>query len=205
MTEDQWLSSQDPRKMLVFLRQRGEVSNRKLQLLAAACCRMLWSHLNTASRRAVETAELLPDEGVSDDVLVNVVRAANEASGNICDEMAYRAASNDGWYAAAIAGCGPEAARQPQVVRDIFGNPFHPVDLDPLVLKYKDGLVVRLAQDAYDNRRLPEGHVDPARIAAVADALEQAGCDNHEILSHLRQQESHYRGCWCIDLLLGKS
>jgi hypothetical protein len=39
----------------------------------------------------------------------------------------------------------------------------------------------------------------------LADALEEAGCTNSDILDHCRQSGEHVRGCWVIDALLGKS
>jgi hypothetical protein len=65
--------------------------------------------------------------------------------------------------------------------------------------------VVALAQAAYDNRTLPAGTLDPVRFAVLADALEDAGCDNADILNHLRGPGPHVRGCWVLDLPLGKS
>jgi hypothetical protein len=62
--------------------------------------------------------------------------------------------------------------------------------------------VLALAQTAYDDRLLPAGTRDPDRLAILADALEDAGCDNAEILSHLRGSGPHVRGCWVVDLLL---
>jgi hypothetical protein len=61
-----------------------------------------------------------------------------------------------------------------------------------------------MAQTAYDERILPAGTLDPDRLAVLADALEDAGCDNADILSHLRGPGPHVRGCWVVDLLLGK-
>ena len=46
--------------------------------------------------------------------------------------------------------------------------------------------------------------LDPDRLAVLADALEEAGCDNADLLSHLRGPGPHVRGCWALDLLLGK-
>jgi hypothetical protein len=60
---------------------------------------------------------------------------------------------------------------------------------------------VQLAQVAYDERNLPSWELDPARLA---DALEEAGCADADILSHLRGPGPHVRGCWAVDLLLGK-
>jgi len=91
------------------------------------------------------------------------------------------------------------------LLRDIFGNPFHPVTISPTVLAWKDELVVRLAQAAYEERHLPAGTLDNGRLAALADALEEAGCTDADILGHLRGPGPHVRGCWPVDLCLGKT
>ena len=63
----------------------------------------------------------------------------------------------------------------------------------------------RLAEDAYEQRTIPAGTLDNARLAVLADALEEAGCQDQDILGHLRLQGAmHVRGCFVIDLLLGK-
>jgi hypothetical protein len=85
---------------------------------------------------------------------------------------------------------------------DIFGNPFRPVNVSSSWLTPD---VLTLAQAAYDDRTLPAGTLEPTRLALLADALEEAGCDNAEILGHLRGEGPHVRGCWVVDLLLGKS
>ena len=64
--------------------------------------------------------------------------------------------------------------------------------------------MVSLAPAAYDDRTLPAGTLDPDRLAVLADALEEAGCDNDDLLSHVRGPGPHVRGCWVVDLLLGK-
>ena len=46
--------------------------------------------------------------------------------------------------------------------------------------------------------------LDNARLAILADALEEAGCDDEQILSHCRLCRDHVRGCWLLDLILGK-
>jgi hypothetical protein len=51
---------------------------------------------------------------------------------------------------------------------------------------------------------MPSGHLDPARLAVLADALEDAGCADADLLGHLRGPGPHIRGCWAVDLLLGK-
>ena len=94
-----------------------------------------------------------------------------------------------------------EWGHQMTLVRCLFGNPFLPVPLDPAS---RTPAVVSLAQAAYDERILPAGTLDPARLAVLADALEDAGCSDADLLSHLRGSGPHVRGCWVVDLLLGK-
>jgi hypothetical protein len=77
--------------------------------------------------------------------------------------------------------------------------------LPPAVLAWHDGVVVRLAQAAYEERHLPEGTLDNTRLRILADALEEAGCTDADILGHLRGPGPHVRGCWPVDLCLGKS
>jgi hypothetical protein len=90
-------------------------------------------------------------------------------------------------------------------VRDIFGNPFRPLPpVPPSLLEWNGGLVRSLAQAVYDDRHLPSGHLDAGRLAVLADALEDAGCADADVLAHLRGGGPHVRGCWVIDLLLGK-
>jgi hypothetical protein len=78
------------------------------------------------------------------------------------------------------------------------------VVVSPAWLTWHAGLVVRLAQAAYEERHLPAGTLDKDRLAVLADALEEAGCEDGQILGHLRSGGDHYRGCWAVDLLLGE-
>jgi hypothetical protein len=94
-----------------------------------------------------------------------------------------------------------EEAAHCALVREIFGNPFCPVRFEP---RWRTIAVSRLAQTAYDKRVLPQGHLDPARLAILADALVEAGCDNEDILGHLRGPGPHVRGCHVLDLILDK-
>ena len=64
--------------------------------------------------------------------------------------------------------------------------------------------MLSLAQAAYEDRSLPAGTLDPTRLALLADALEEVGCDNADLLSHLRGPGRHVRGCWPVDLLTGR-
>ena len=64
--------------------------------------------------------------------------------------------------------------------------------------------VLHLARSVYEERHMPEGTFDDQRMSVLSDALEEAGCNNVDILSHLRGGGEHVRGCWVVDLLLGK-
>jgi hypothetical protein len=112
------------------------------------------------------------------------------------------------------AGHGPEEVRaageragqavrrgQCVLLRDILGNPFHPVEVDPAWLT---PAAQALAHAAYEERELPQGTLDPARLAVLADALEEVGCRDQQVLQHLRGPGPHVRGCFVVDLLLGK-
>jgi hypothetical protein len=90
------------------------------------------------------------------------------------------------------------------LVREIIGNPFRPISISPLILAWNEGIINRLAQAAYDDRILPAGTLDNTRLLTLADALEEAGCTDEQILTHLRSSGEHYRGCWDIDLFLDK-
>src|SRR5436190_674337 len=83
---------------------------------------------------------------------------------------------------------------QPGLLRDIFGNPFRPILANP---SWLTSTVVQLAEGIYADRALD-------RIPILADALQDAGCDNANILDHCRGPGPHVRGCWVVDAVLGK-
>jgi hypothetical protein len=92
-----------------------------------------------------------------------------------------------------------EADAQAVLLHDIFGNPFHPFSLDTTWPSWHDGLLASMARQIYDSR-------DFSDLSVMADALEEAGCANPDIVSHCREQGAvHVRGCWVVDLCLGKS
>jgi hypothetical protein len=89
-----------------------------------------------------------------------------------------------------------ETRAQAALLRDIFGNPFRPVVFDP---SWRTSAVVALATDIYEERAFD-------RMPILADALEDAGSDSREVLAHCRDpQQVHVRGCWVVDLILGKA
>jgi hypothetical protein len=99
-----------------------------------------------------------------------------------------------------------EQGAQARLLCDIFGPlPFRPLPpLAPSLLAWRDGLIGRLAGGVYEHRVLPSGHFDEGRVAVLADALEDAGCQDAEILGHLRGPGLHVHGCYIVDLFLGK-
>ena len=83
-----------------------------------------------------------------------------------------------------------------QLVRDIFGNPFRPVSFSP---GWRTDTAMSLARQMYESR-------DFSLMPILADALQDAGCEDEDILAHCRDpQGTHVRGCWVVDLVLGKA
>jgi hypothetical protein len=106
-------------------------------------------------------------------------------------------ASRSAWAAAEMA-MSSERAFQCNCLRDLFGPlPFRAVLLDPTWLTWHGGLLVSMAQRMYDSR-------DFSDMPVLADALEEAGCQDQDILGHCRSGGEHVRGCWVVDALLGK-
>jgi hypothetical protein len=88
-----------------------------------------------------------------------------------------------------------EGRAQLALLRDIFGDPFRPMTFD---LEWRTGTAIAIAQQMYDAR-------DFSAMPILADALQDAGCDNEDILNHCRDANAtHVRGCWVVDLVLGK-
>jgi len=95
-------------------------------------------------------------------------------------------------------GVASETAVQSSFLRDIFGTLlFRSFSLDPAWLAWENRTLSQMAQSIYDDRAFDS-------LPILADALEEAGCDNAEILNHCRQPGEHVRGCWLVDLILGK-
>jgi hypothetical protein len=87
-----------------------------------------------------------------------------------------------------------EAEHQCRLLRDIFGNPFHPIRF---AIRWRTGAVVGVAEAIYAERGFGE-------MPVLGDALEEAGCSEADILAHCRQPRPHVRGCWVLDLALNK-
>jgi hypothetical protein len=93
--------------------------------------------------------------------------------------------------------CEAEELAIADLVREIFGNPFHPITIDPAWLARNDAAIPRIARSVYEERAFH-------RMPALADALLDAGCEHEELIAHCRSAGPHVRGCWAVDLILGK-
>jgi hypothetical protein len=93
---------------------------------------------------------------------------------------------------------------QSELLRDFFGpEPAAPFPALPAEARdWQDGLVLSLAEAAYEDRSLPSGHLDPARLCVLSDALEEAGGVDSTLVSHLREKKTRYRGFWALDVVL---
>jgi hypothetical protein len=230
MTEADWNACADPTPMLEFL--RGKVSDRKMRLFACACCRRIWHLLSdTRSRKAVELSEAVADDLASISELRTAQVAAYQATGSGDDaggsaatcaehydvtpapeiwqyqdfyEAFHGATDTAHTVVCAVVGRNSmgnpngesESKQQCNLLRDIFGPlPFRPVTTDRACLT---STVTALAAAIYETR-------DFTRLPILADALSDGGCDNQDILNHCRSGGDHTRGCWFLDLLLGKN
>ena len=216
MTEQEWLTSDDRWRMLQIVQQHSP-SERKVRLFNAAVCRRFWNYLPEASQAILVESERIAD---------GLVQASSDRN-DLCSRANAVVAPFDRQYPdkqfpsseirirrnAAAAVCyavlpsdlygagsyflemepsenGPHVA----LIRDVFGNPFRPVAVDPV---WVTSTVRQLAQAIYDERAFD-------RLPIFADALEDAGCSDQAILSHCRRPGPHVRGCFVVDLLLGK-
>ena len=97
-----------------------------------------------------------------------------------------------------LSGGTAEPAAQCALLRDIFGNPFHrPPAIEPAWLSWNEGRIIKLARAIYNQR-------DFGRLSDLRDTLKEAGCTDTELLAHSQVPGTHVRGCWLVDLLLGK-
>jgi hypothetical protein len=215
MTAAEWLCCTDPMVMLEHLR-RSALSDPKFRLFAVVCCRRIWQHLpDERSRRAIDVIERGADGQTTTKELEEAITAAEaaEPAGPLAAvaTVLLRAAARAGAMAwsnvehacSAAAHASPDPAqercRQANLLRDIVGNPFGPLPaIDPGWLTWHGATIAHLAAAIYQERRFSD-------LPVLADALEEAGCTNADMLAHCRQPGEHARGCWLMDAILGKS
>jgi hypothetical protein len=204
MTEAEWRTAADPGAMLEQLRPKA--GDRKLRLFACACLRRAW-HLLTdpRARRAVEVAEALADSTTAAAEWLQIVGLSGrdwraQANGAVEWLVSARPFEAAAGVAEALVGLRPdEPVHQAHLLRCIFGNPFR--SLPPLSTYWfvmGGGTVWSLAEQIYTG-----GAFD--QVGILGDALEEAGCTRADLLDHCRAPGEHSRGCWAVDLLLGKS
>src|SRR5262249_37505700 len=95
-----------------------------------------------------------------------------------------------------------EVVAQRGLVRCVFAGYFRSA---PFPSTWQTPTILTLCEAAYEERLLPAGHLDPVRLAVLADALAEAGCNDDVLLTHLREEGPHVRGCFALDFLLGRT
>ena len=218
MTEQEWLACPDPQKMLEFLRSKA--SERKLRLFACAFGRAIRDSQHQPGPSTVAVAERYADGLATEQELATELRkwaCSPEERGPVAPSAydgAWRAVDSLARYERAwrhdpdsysCISADAVLKRSALLLRDIFGNPFRPSPpLAAAILVWNDGTVRRLAKGIYEERQMPGGTLNTARLAVLADALKEARCDNADMLAHCRRPGEHVRGCWAVDLILGK-
>jgi hypothetical protein len=210
-----------------------DVTARRKRLFACAYCRLSGARLDTeGSREALRLSELLADNRATPEEVqpaFEEVRAAarsTEGTGAIpvvpgmgptfpvvpgisqaiaCPEAVRPvlfAVDPDIWtFLPLFLGAvnRPDFAQEAwsNLYHDLFDGLLHPASAPPAWLEWDCGTVARMAGTIYEERQFDD-------LPILADALEEAGCDNAGLLEHLRSGGPHYLGCWALDALLGK-
>jgi hypothetical protein len=200
MTGDGWLRSVNVAEMLAHV--RGRLSARKLRLFACACHRWQHRRWRGPSDQVEALAERLAD-GLADAAEVAAARTAFSGprieAALLLPDAADAAEAVTGISERVPNPAWPErSVVYACLLHEIAGNPFRAAALDPAWLCWGGGTVRQLAQAAYEEQRF-------GILPILADALEEAGCTNPEILGHCRSGLRHFRGCWAVDLLLEKT
>ncbi|VTR95651.1 Uncharacterized protein (Fragment) OS=uncultured bacterium PE=4 SV=1 [Gemmata massiliana] len=215
MNEAEWLTRKDLREMAAFIRWRG--SERKRRLFLVACARAIWDRVPLGDmRRAVEISERFADG----EVPVHEFYAANALlyatqnpplvqrewweSGSAEKRSVYSHCLMTTFGSQVLAKITEYPWHetrllteylQPHLLREVFGNPFRAVACAP---EWSTDTVLALARGMYESR-------DFSAMPILADALQDAGCDSADVLDHCRDAAGpHVRGCWVVDLVLGK-
>jgi hypothetical protein len=215
MTEEEWLNADRAIPLLGAAKTLS--TERKYRLFACAWARHLFPpDVHPDIRRGIEVAEQIAD-GTASQAAVARARAFFGPVAYISDYMARGIFDEESMFLAGVVreALKPQAHRSrviayfsdyeadrglenqsyyvPQA-RDIFGNPFRPVDFAP----WRTDTAVALAHQMYEGREF-------SAMPILADALQDAECANEDVLNHCRDaNQTHVRGCWVIDGVLGK-
>jgi hypothetical protein len=221
MDEHDWMAGNDPRAMVEYLAGLG--SRRKWRLFLCGCCRGWLPDVSWASdaRVAIEVAERHIDGELAQGAVAQAVLAAREVYVAAPDRDSPAAdffTSLARWGVQALtadpsinvaealtapglwglAGRPDREEVMVHMLREVFGNPFRPILIEPVWLAWGDATAARLVRRIYDQRSFDD-------LPILADALEDAGCTDAVILDHLRGPGPHVRGCFVLDLLLNRS
>jgi hypothetical protein len=153
------------------------------------------------ARRDAKDSEYVPpsvDYGGETDFWREVAAVVAAADGEPLAAVGLCRRAIMSWSAIPGRGSGGDAAEagwQTAVLRDVFGNPFRPVEFDP---KWRTETAVALAKRVYAER-------DFSLMPILSDALQDAGCEDADVLAHCRGEGPHVRGCWVLDHVLGKA
>jgi len=233
MEDVDWFASADAVAMLTSLfplpGPHSAYDNTRLaRLYLAACARRQWPFLPWSYRQLVEVGEVLADD------LPRAVNSGDLMA--LAESLPGRPGTPEDWAeltnaVQVCAGGHPTVDSRPflnddhyqqvsrivsflyyrevppfrliraafhyaDYVRDIFARTIRRVPFEPA---WRTEPSVGLARAIYETRAFD-------RMPILADALEEAGCENREILSHCRDgATAHVRGCWVVDLVLGKT
>jgi hypothetical protein len=216
VTEAEWLACTDPQTMLEFL--RGKASDRKLRLFVADGVKTLGTIFGEDELELAGLHERVADgDATEEDLERFLLRGmpelwAHRAPGGNLPPLwdTARMVARDRfklapqWPSDTVTSeaRAAENAEMCGALRCLFDRlPFCALPpVAPGVLAWEGGMVARMAAAVYEG-----GAFTPVRLAILADSLEEAGCDQTDLLGHLRGPGPHVRGCWVVDLLLGKS
>ncbi|MCI0740897.1 MAG: SMI1/KNR4 family protein [Gemmataceae bacterium] len=193
-TEADWVSTNDPDKVLNWLKENEKLDERKLRLFGCACCRRIWDRLGELSRETVALAEEHADGAVSQADFEFGRSELIQWEGRDSTKYGIALSALDGgWYTSWEIGCRldePELsqakAAHADLLRHIFGNPFRPLEMPGV----RQTEIVRRARALYD------GHCTAAELR---EALAAAGFA--ELAEHFERPD-HPKGCWALDLLI---
>jgi hypothetical protein len=195
MSEAEWLAGDNP--LPLFQYAQDDITERKLRLFAIAALNTMRER-NLESIARSEVAEHFADGLMTISDLRSSWPQMQPSSPTTAPELAYEwaelivMAKDRGYYGGSFPVL--DETWVTHFLRDIVGNPFQPFTFNPCWLT---SIVLAIARQMYESR-------DFSPMPILADALQDAGCDNEDILSHCRSDGPHVKGCWVVDLILGK-
>jgi hypothetical protein len=199
VTEAEWLDCDDPfPRQLAIVHEVATV--RKLQLIAAAYIRGAQDRPEHAeAKRCDDLIEEVADRLRPWEV-VNAELARRPGNWRLTHAMQVpqEPAAVAKPLRSLLATCPSDTAHSVRdvvrLIHEVIGNPFRPIAFSSL---WRTDTAVLLARQMYASR-------DFSAMPILADALQDVGCDNGGILNHCRSGGVHVRGCWVVDLILGK-